>query len=394
MVVIADARSDPSPVLVAFGAPARQRRVTVATRPFLALPHVVALSLLAPFVVVVAAIGWCGALVLGRLPQGAAQILSGYIGWQARFVAYLFVLTDAYPPFSLADVPYPVRVTTRPGRLNRVTVALRLLLALPALLVAGTATLGIATLVLVVAWSTVVVTGRLPPSLHQALAAFVRYEARLVGYLTMVTSEYPWGLLGDPDPASEAASGGATVAVWQPVPPSPARTAYWRLDLSSSAKNTVVLILVLGIATVATVNVTMAVSRVNRLHAAEAAAARVAGAYQSLSGTVVRYEGRTRSCESAARPLVCLTGAAATVSEAFTVFVHRLTATTMPTAVSATRTVVVTDGTRAGRAFESLSESTSAGYYQLTIDSANLPRLLTRFDRDYEELGTQLDSLG
>jgi len=396
VVVVADVRPEHAPVLVAFDAPVRQRRTTVAARFGLALPHILALGAAAPAVIVVSVIGWCGALAGGRLPRPVAAILAGYIGWQARLLSYLVVLTDAYPPFSLADVHYPVRVTTRPGRLNRWAVAFRLVLALPALVVAATVTLGIATPVLVVAWSTAVVTGRLPSSLHQAFAAAVRYETRLVGYLTMVTSEYPWGLLGDPDPAPttpDTATGTGTAFLWQPDPPSPTRDPYWRLVLSAPAKNTVVLLLVLGVAIVATVNVATAVVRYDRFHTDELAGTRVQSAYASLSGAVVRYEGETRSCQSAVQPLPCLTGAAQSVSEAFTVFVGRLSATTMPASVSAARAVVVTDGTRAGEDFARLSASTSAGHYELTIDTSNLPELLSRFDQDYVELGTQLTNL-
>ena len=47
--------------------------------------------------------------------------------------AYLFLLTDEYPPFTLEDVEYPVRPIL-PGRgpLNRVAVFFRLILAIPA----------------------------------------------------------------------------------------------------------------------------------------------------------------------------------------------------------------------------------------------------------------------
>jgi hypothetical protein len=33
----------------------------------------------------------------------------------ARVYAYTFLLTDVYPPFSLADADYPVRVAAMPG---------------------------------------------------------------------------------------------------------------------------------------------------------------------------------------------------------------------------------------------------------------------------------------
>jgi len=402
VVVMSDVRPSATPVLVAFDAPADQRRYTVAVRLLLIVPHLVALVLAGPAVLVILGVGWFWALIVGRLPQFAAVILAGYLSWQTRVLAYLLLLTDAYPPFSLGDAGYPVRVTAQPSRLNRWSVLLRLVLALPALLVVSTATLGLGTVVLLVAWVTAAVIGRLPLSLHQGLAGFVRYETRLAGYLTMVTSEYPWGLLGDPEVESPGSlSDFSGPAVWvgegparQPVPPSPARDPYWRLVLSPAAKNNVVLFLVLGVASVVALNIATTVSRYDRIRTDEAATAQVQSAYHSLSVSVVLYQEQTRSCANTADPLACLTQAAQTVSGAFTVFVHQVTRTTMPSSASSAEHVLVADGSHAGVDFAQLSSSTSAGHYQLIIESSDLPRLLTRFDQDYQALGARLTSLG
>lgn len=400
--MLSDVRPSASPVLVAFDAPAKQRRYTVAGRPLLVVPHLVALVVAGPAVLVVLGVGWFWALVVGRLPQFAAVILAGYLSWQTRVLAYLLLLTDTYPPFSLGDAGYPVRVTARPGRLNRWSVLLRLVLALPALLVVSTATLGLGTFVLLVAWVSAAVNGRLPTSLHQGFAGFVRYETRLAGYLTMVTSEYPWGLLGDPDietPDSFSAFSGP--AVWvgegpvrQPVPPSPTRDPYWRLVLSPAAKNNIVLFIVVGVASVVALNIATTVSRYNRIRTDEAATAQVQSAYHALSTSVLLYQGQTRSCANTADPLTCLTQAAQTVSEAFTVFVRQVNTTTMPSSAGAAERLLASDGSHAEADFAQLSTSTSAGHYQLIIESSDLPRLLTHFDQDYQALGARLTSLG
>jgi hypothetical protein len=381
------ARPAAAPVLVAVDGPVQQRRTTVALRLVLALPHLLALLLVVPAVVVVAVVGWCGALVLGRLPRVAAEFLTGWLRWQTRLYAYLFLLTDVYPPFSLSDAPYPVRLTTQPGALNRWAVAFRLLLAVPATVVAATVTYGIAGVVLVVTWVIVLVNGRFPPNLHQVFAAFVRYEARLLGYLTMVTSQYPWGLLGDPETSAPAAD-------WQPTPPSPVHDPYWQVVLTARAKNLVVFVLVVGVLSVVGVNIANAAARYDRFHTEEAAGSRVQAAYQALGTAVIGYESRTRSCAGTAQPLPCLTDAAQTVSRAFSVFVTRVAATSMPASAMPARGVLVSDGRRAQEDFAQLSDSSSAGRYQLVIESSNLARLLLRFDQDYETLGTRLSDLG
>jgi hypothetical protein len=386
MVTLADAGAPPAPVLVAVDAPAAQRRPTVALRLLLCVPHLLALIVLGAAALVVAVSGWLAALVLGRLPPYAARFLSQYLRWQTRVLAYLFLLTDAYPPFSLHDTAYPVRVTTQPGALNRWAVALRLLLAVPALLVAATVTYGTGTVVLVVTWAVVLVTGRLPAPVHEAYAALVRYTARLQGYLFMVTSQYPWGLLGDVAPAP--------APLWPAAVPSPTDDPYWRVVLTARAKNFVVLCLVLGVASVVVVNITTAVARYDRLQNVEMASSRVHDAYQTLSGAVIRYQSRTNSCESSAQPLPCLTGAAHSVAQAFNAFGQRLSTTMVPAVAVSAKSVLVADSGRAERDFDQLSASTTAGRYQLVIESSNLSQLLIRFDGDYGQLGTRLSSVG
>ena len=54
-------------------------------------------------------IGWFAALFTGRLPQWAHTFLGGVVRWYTRSGAYMFLLTDRYPPFSFDDVEYPVR---------------------------------------------------------------------------------------------------------------------------------------------------------------------------------------------------------------------------------------------------------------------------------------------
>ena len=94
---------------------APQSRVTVIFRIILAIPQFIVLFFFGIAAFVVAVIGWFAALVTGELPEFAHTFLGGVIRWEIRVSAYMFLLTDAYPPFSLEDVDYPVR-TILPGR--------------------------------------------------------------------------------------------------------------------------------------------------------------------------------------------------------------------------------------------------------------------------------------
>ena len=47
-------------------------------------------------------IGWFFILITGRFPKGLHGYVAGVIRWQMRVHAYVFSLTDVYPPFSLS----------------------------------------------------------------------------------------------------------------------------------------------------------------------------------------------------------------------------------------------------------------------------------------------------
>lgn len=295
-------------VQIAAAGPARQSRATVALRIILAIPHFFVLYFLGVAASAVAFIGWFGALFTGCLPDFAARYLSGYLRWHCRVAAYLLLLTDEYPPFLFRDAAYPVRVAFSPGRLNRLAVLFRLVLAVPAAILSMILMSGLATIVIFIAWLTVLIAGKLPGSLHQAFAAVLRYSARYYGYLYLLTGSYPRGLFGDnpgawpgdlsgdpgygmpgpgyrmtgpgygaPDPAHTQASsynappGYGTPGYTTPVPgygqpasgyptarvprhraasfKTPSQPASWQMSLSGGAKVLVAVILVLGLAT-------------------------------------------------------------------------------------------------------------------------------------------------
>ena len=167
-----------APVLVAFAGPAPQSRLTVLIRLLMVIPQFVVLWALTIAAEVVVIIGWFGALFTGRLPNFAADFLAGFVRWQTRVFGYTILLTDVYPPFTLEDADYPIRVAVRPGRLNRLAVLFRFILLIPAWIVAAVVGYGALTLFQFVSWLIVLISGRMPDSLYQALAAVLRSRLR------------------------------------------------------------------------------------------------------------------------------------------------------------------------------------------------------------------------
>ena len=210
--------------------PGTQRRLTVLLRWLLLIPQFIALWLLGIVAFFVVVVGWFAALVLGRLPDFAADYLSGYIGYETRVTAGAMLLVDRYPPFALrAPEDYPVRVELRPGPLNRLAVLFRLLLVIPAAIVQSLLTTGWAALAVIV-WLVVLVLGRMPRPIFEATAAVLRYSMRLGAYLTMLTPAYPKRLFGD-----ESEVEPQVVSATRP------------LLLSGAGKGLVVLLLVVGL---------------------------------------------------------------------------------------------------------------------------------------------------
>ena len=68
---------------------------------FLAIPHFIALAVLAIIAAIVVAIAWFAILLTGRYPRGLFDFVVGVGRWALRVQAYAFLLvTDRYPPFS------------------------------------------------------------------------------------------------------------------------------------------------------------------------------------------------------------------------------------------------------------------------------------------------------
>jgi hypothetical protein len=191
-----------------------RNRLTVAFRIVLALPHLllvggpVAAALfwtwwseewlnwaggggaLGAVAGLAAAIAWFAILFTGRYPEGLRSLAALYLRWRIRAVAYTALLTDEYPPFG--DGPYPTRLDiARPGLpRNRVSVAFRIILAIPHLLALWV--LGAAwALTTLIAWFYILVRAHYPQGLYDFGVGVLRWNTRVEAYLLLLHDEYP-----------------------------------------------------------------------------------------------------------------------------------------------------------------------------------------------------------
>ena len=95
------------PVQFQLDYPASLSRWKIFLKWLLAIPSMVVLMLLGIGMFVVSIIAFIAILVTGRYPKGMFDFVVGVQRWGYRLSAYLYLLTDAYPPFILAQVPSP-----------------------------------------------------------------------------------------------------------------------------------------------------------------------------------------------------------------------------------------------------------------------------------------------
>lgn len=195
----------------------RRSRLTVFFRLLLAIPHLVWIVLWSIGVFFAAIVAWFAALFTGRLPQGLHEFLGMYVRYATHLGAYLSLSANPYPGFTGAP-GYPVDVTI-PERTSqpRWKTALRLLLAIPALLLAATlgsgfgpsgfggaggegsdATWafssgvgGVAAVCAFLGWFASLALGRMPLGLRNLAAYGLGYTAQAYSYVLLVTDRYP-----------------------------------------------------------------------------------------------------------------------------------------------------------------------------------------------------------
>lgn len=76
-------------------------RVTVAFRFLLALPHIFVLWFLSLAWAFTTAVAWVVILFTGRYPETLYGFAIGVLAWSMRVEAYMLLLRDEYPPFTL-----------------------------------------------------------------------------------------------------------------------------------------------------------------------------------------------------------------------------------------------------------------------------------------------------
>ena len=91
----------PYPIDIDIAPLAERDRLSVAFRPILAIPQVLCVWAIGIAWALATCVAWFAILFTGRYPAALVSFSTGALRWTMRVEAYLLLLTDEYPPFSL-----------------------------------------------------------------------------------------------------------------------------------------------------------------------------------------------------------------------------------------------------------------------------------------------------
>ena len=180
----------PHPIRLVVTDDLRRNRLTVFFRLLLAIPHLVWFSLWSIAAWLVGFVAWLVGIFTGRVPDGLHTFLAAYTRYYTHLDAYLWFAADPYPGFT-GQPGYPVDVEIAPpADQSRLTILVRLLLAIPAAIVMGVLQ-NVAWIVAILAWFYALFTGRMSKGMRDLQAYCLRYQAQTTGYMLLLTQRYP-----------------------------------------------------------------------------------------------------------------------------------------------------------------------------------------------------------
>ena len=196
----------------------QRSRLTVFFRLLLFIPHLVWLVLWSIVAVLAAIANWFATLAAGAPPAALHRFLSAFIRYAVHANAFLLLAANPYPGFTGRAGTYSVDVELAPPeRQHRLKTLFRLVLAIPALLLASVVSGSVAEsggryrsvfLILSVAcvglwfggvvailaflgWFSALVRGRMPQGFRDAVAWGLGYTAQVTAYALVLTERYP-----------------------------------------------------------------------------------------------------------------------------------------------------------------------------------------------------------
>lgn len=189
------------PDVVAFYADHDEKRSRLTTffRLITAIPHIIWLALYgiaAGFATIAA---WFVLLFTAKFPQGLYDFLVGFHRYYTRVNAYIWLITDKFPPFNgNDDEEYAAHLVVGPPleKYSRAKVFFRIILYIPFYIVAYVFTIALE-VVAIIAWFAIVITGKEATGLQNALTYLFSFVTRTQVWYGLLTEDWP--KFGDDD---------------------------------------------------------------------------------------------------------------------------------------------------------------------------------------------------
>lgn len=169
--------------------PERLSRLLIFVKWLMILPHAFILYFYGIVAAFVGFLAWWAILFTGVYPQGMWNLVYGYVRWNARVSVYTTLLRDEYPPFG--EEPYPLQFhVERPERSSRLLLLGRFFLLIP--LGLWMSLVGLyASVLMVIAFITILVTGNIPESIFYQIVGVMRYIMKVNCFAYLLTDDWP-----------------------------------------------------------------------------------------------------------------------------------------------------------------------------------------------------------
>lgn len=188
--------SGPSPVQIDLDSPLEIANWRAIGNPIMAIPLMVYLYVLQIVVGVISVIAWFSILFTGEYPESMFDFVVGVMRFQWRASTYYLFMREPYPTFTLENQladpggdPASLSMT-RPQNLSRGLIWIKWLLVIPAYFVLFVYAIG-AMVALVIAFFTVLFTGKWPESWRNYVIRVARYSYKVTTYYNLMTDVYP-----------------------------------------------------------------------------------------------------------------------------------------------------------------------------------------------------------
>lgn len=190
------AAPDAYPLRLGFEAPLEVTRWRPLLHWLMAIPHWIILYVLGIVTSVLVFIAWFAILFTGNIPRGIFGFITMTQRYGWRVITYVLWMREDYPPFEFeTDLEDPGGdpawlTIDYPDQLSRLLIFFKWLLIIPHAIVLMFVFIG-AMVVAVIAWFTVLFTGRYPEGMRDFLVGAVRWSARMNAYAYLLTDRYP-----------------------------------------------------------------------------------------------------------------------------------------------------------------------------------------------------------